>query len=97
MNDEHGHIAMPKLYGAPAYARPPTSPAKPVERPFDPDDLPIESEQTTDDRVPGEQVAPEPDGSGSVAGEPTNGHDGASRSGGRPFRIRLPRIGRPGP
>ena len=45
-NDEHGQFALPKLYGAPAYARPPAIPVAPVDRPFDPDYLPLESEQT---------------------------------------------------
>jgi hypothetical protein len=47
MDDDY--IALPKLYGAPAYARPP-SVAKTLERPFDPDELPIEAYQTEDDR-----------------------------------------------
>jgi hypothetical protein len=42
------HVALPKLYGAPAYGRPP----RPVvaDRPFDPDDLPIEVLQTPEER-----------------------------------------------
>lgn len=44
------HVALPKLYGAPAYARPPSLAAT-VERPFDPDDLPIEAFQTEEDRA----------------------------------------------
>jgi hypothetical protein len=44
------HVALPKLYGAPAYARPPSY-SSTVERPFDPDDLPIEAYQTEDDRA----------------------------------------------
>ena len=43
------HVALPKLYGAPAYARP-TATAETVPRPFDPDDLPIEVLQTEEDR-----------------------------------------------
>jgi hypothetical protein len=43
------HVALPKLYGAPAYARPPR-PALVADRPFDPDDLPIEVEQTPEER-----------------------------------------------
>jgi hypothetical protein len=39
--------AMPKLVGAPAYARPPR--AVVVDRPFDPDDLPIEAHRTASD------------------------------------------------
>ena len=43
------HIALPKLYGAPAYARP-TIVVPVAERPFDPDDLPIEAVQTAEER-----------------------------------------------
>jgi hypothetical protein len=43
------HIAMPKLYGAPAYGRPPV-PVETVARPFDPDELPIEADQTEEER-----------------------------------------------
>jgi hypothetical protein len=43
------HIALPKLYGAPAYARP-TAPVATTPRPFDPDDLPIEADQTEEER-----------------------------------------------
>lgn len=46
--DEH-HIALPKLYGAPAYARPPAAVAG-TERPFDPDELPIAAHQTDEER-----------------------------------------------
>ena len=47
--DEQQHIALPQLYGAPAYARPPTV-AEIAERPFDPDELPIEAHQTDEER-----------------------------------------------
>ena len=50
MSDEDQHVALPKLYGAPAYARPVTGPAEPVPRPFDPDQLPLEVFQSEDDR-----------------------------------------------
>jgi len=43
------HVALPKLYGAPAYARP-AAPVATAPRPFDPDDLPIEAYQTDDER-----------------------------------------------
>ena len=43
------HIALPKLYGAPAYARPAPI-VEQSERPFDPDDLPIEAAQTAEER-----------------------------------------------
>ena len=43
------HIALPKLYGAPAYARP-AAPVATTPRPFDPDDLPIAAVQTDEER-----------------------------------------------
>jgi hypothetical protein len=43
------HVALPKLYGAPAYARP-APPVEAKERPFDADDLPIEVFQTAEER-----------------------------------------------
>ena len=43
------HVALPKLYGAPAYARP-AAPVAATPRPFDPDDLPIEAVQTDEER-----------------------------------------------
>jgi hypothetical protein len=43
------HVALPKLYGAPAYARP-AAPVATTPRPFDPDDLPIEAAQTDEER-----------------------------------------------
>jgi hypothetical protein len=43
------HIALPKLYGAPAYGRPP-APIDASDRPFDPDELPIEAQQTDAER-----------------------------------------------
>ena len=46
--DEH-HVALPKLYGAPAYARP-AAPVATVPRPFDPDDLPIVAAMSDDER-----------------------------------------------
>lgn len=48
MSLDEQHIALPKLMGAPAYARPPR-PVEPVERPIDLDDLPIEAARTPDD------------------------------------------------
>ncbi|HEX5013104.1 MAG TPA: hypothetical protein VFV72_03010 [Candidatus Limnocylindrales bacterium] len=44
------HVALPKLYGAPAYARPPRHVLEEADRPFDPDDLPIEVHQTEEER-----------------------------------------------
>jgi hypothetical protein len=47
--DEQRHIALPLLYGAPAYARPPVVAAAPIPRPVSPDDLPIVAEMTEED------------------------------------------------
>ena len=44
------HVALPKLYGAPAYARP-TIVVETAPRPFNPDDLPIEAVQTDEERI----------------------------------------------
>lgn len=49
MPTEEQHVALPKLYGAPQYARPPV-PAKAGPRPFDPDEMPIAAVQTDDER-----------------------------------------------
>jgi hypothetical protein len=83
-NDDHGHVALPKLYGAPAYARPPILPVTRVERPFDPDELPLEAVQTDDERELARELASRPLASAA---------SGASREGstmlrGRPFRLR---------
>jgi hypothetical protein len=43
------HVALPKLYGQPAYARPP----RPIEhgpKPFNPDELPLERDMSDDER-----------------------------------------------
>ena len=47
--DEQRHVALPKLYGAPAYARPPVVPANPVPRSVNPDDLPLLADLDAED------------------------------------------------
>src|SRR4029453_3895444 len=83
------HVALPKLYGAPAYARP-ASYASTAERPFDPDDLPIEAYQSEEDRafaanLPARAWAP-----GGVALEQRDGRDhaGQPRLKGRHLNLR---------
>lgn len=44
------HMAMPRLMGQPAYARPPRLVEAEVDRPFDPDDLPLEAFRTEEER-----------------------------------------------
>lgn len=53
--DQQPHVALPRLYGQPAYARPPRSFAA-TERPPDVDDLPIEADQTEDERAVAQQL-----------------------------------------
>ncbi len=50
MSIDEQHVALPRLYGAPAYARPPAV-AEATPKPFDPDDLPIEAFQSEEDRA----------------------------------------------
>lgn len=79
---------MPKLYGAPAYARPPMAAVNPSERPFDPDELPIEAERSPEEKELLRQVVARPHDAVGVAD-----HDGAATTDahGRHFRLRLPR------
>ena len=49
MSIDERPVALPKLYGAPAYARPP-APVSPAPRPFDPDQLPLQVYQTDEER-----------------------------------------------
>jgi hypothetical protein len=48
MVSEEQHMALPRLYGGPAYSRPPR-PVEVLARPFDPDELPLEADRTDDD------------------------------------------------
>src|SRR5205085_357908 len=76
---EEQHIALPKLYGAPAYARP-APVADTTPRPFDPDDLPIEAVQTDEER---EMAAGLPAHAYAPGGAPTKGEKHV-RNGGSP-------------
>jgi hypothetical protein len=88
-NDER-HLALPKLYGQPAYARP-TVPVAAVARPFDPDDLPLEVAQTEDERDLVAQVQGRVWTSGlvgeAVGAAPGGGREGSPMLRGRPFRL----------
>lgn len=91
MSIDEQHIALPKLYGAPAYARP-AAPVAVGPRPFDPDELPIEAFRTDEEHdlvssLPARAWAP----GGSVVDGDDHGGGGASQSEGlrpRPFRLR---------
>lgn len=81
MSIDEQHVALPKLYGAPAYARPAPVVAT-TPRPFDPDDLPIEAFQTEDER---ELASGLPVRSWAAGGAPMtdagNGHGGGTGTG----------------
>ena len=82
------HVALPKLYGAPAYARP-TIVVAVVPRPFDPDDLPIEAIQTDEEReiaasLPARAYAP---GGSHYLGD-QNGHHDEPQLRPRPLSLR---------
>jgi hypothetical protein len=83
------HIALPKLYGAPAYARP-APPVDETPRPFDPDDLPIEAAQTEEERelaanLPAHAYAP----GGALAGpDHGNGRGAKPELSPRPLSLR---------
>jgi hypothetical protein len=59
MSVELEHVAHPRLYGAPAYARPPLS-VTPTALPIDPDDLPIAAEQTPEEQAIAERLLASP-------------------------------------
>jgi hypothetical protein len=88
MNDHR--VALPKLYGAPAYARPP-APVPATPRPFDLDELPLQAFQTEDERGESDSM-PARDYSSPVGigGDPRRRAEGGSADGLRPrfFRIR---------
>jgi hypothetical protein len=78
------HIALPKLYGAPAYARP-AAPVAVGPRPFDPDELPIEAFRTDEDH---ELVSGLPARAWAPGGAVVDGGDGSSDDAARPEGLR---------
>ena len=50
IEDQQQHVALPQLFGAPAYARP-LPPVDLAPRPFDPDALPLLAEMSADERA----------------------------------------------
>lgn len=75
MSIDEQHVALPKLYGAPAYARPPR-PVEEQEKPVDLDDLPLTVEQTLEEQeltrsLPARTYLSS--GAGSSPGRPSSG------------------------
>ena len=88
-NDDQVHVALPRLYGAPAYARPPAIPVQQAVRPLDPDALPLEAVRTDEEREIARQMAAQ--GYEHVAGgsETVRAGNGKSKQlRARPFRLR---------
>ena len=83
MSIDEQHVALPKLYGAPAYGRPPRLSAE-TPRPFDPDELPIEAFMTEDERALAATLPSHVNGGSSFDG--SNGHTPTIQA--RPFSIR---------
>lgn len=79
--EETPNVAMPKLYGAPAYWRPPHQ-VEDVDRPFDPDELPIEADRTDEEHEFASTLPPRawaPGGIQLAAGEATSETDVQSK------------------
>jgi hypothetical protein len=81
MYPDEEHVAHPRLYGAPAYARPPLQ-VTATARPLDYDDLPIAVYQTPEEREIAEQLLASPY---SVAEHPVA--EAASQPEPRPLRL----------
>ena len=98
---EEQHIALPRLYGASAYSRPPR-PVQELVRPFDPDELPLEADRTSGDAVLTSELAgaswtpaaaplPKPRGGRrGRAAKPVGDATGANPAGGGPDRDAAP-------
>ena len=87
MSIEERHVALPKLYGAPAYARPP-APVAHAPRPFDPDELPLDVELTPDEREAWALPARAYEASGEPRQGSTNGDGEAPVLHARAFSLR---------
>lgn len=88
MSIDQRHVALPKLYGGPAYARPPV-PVAATPRPFDPDELPLASHQADDDRESKAYIVARAYETGGAGHGPLE--SGGSDAGGlrpRPFSLR---------
>ena len=86
-NDDFGHVALPKLYGAPAYARPPRPVVQLAERPFDPDELPLESVQTDEEREYAKQLEGQAYTGAAASEQVFASREGSPLLRGRPFRL----------
>lgn len=90
MSIDERPVALPKLYGAPAYARPPVAVAL-SPRPFDPDQLPLEVYRTEDERRFAEHLPARSyvSAAGGGASGPGSSSGGADQDGLRPRSFSL--------
>lgn len=89
MSVDERSVALPKLYGAPAYARPPT-PVAQSARPFDPDQLPLQVYQTEEERAVAARIPARAYASAiDLAGDPRPRADGGASGGLRPRLFNL--------
>jgi hypothetical protein len=88
--DQQQNVALPRLYGQPAYARPPRGFAA-SDRPSDPDDLPLEVVQTDEERRLAERLR---DGTHLASGANGTSAGRNAGSGLRPRAFSLRTIGR---
>ena len=92
MSTDEQNVALPQLYGAPAYARPPAV-VSTGERPFDPDELPIEALLTDEEREFTSTLPPRAYAPGGVTlGQQTQNTTSASGDGSRSRSFRLRKI-----
>jgi hypothetical protein len=96
VNEDRGVGALPKLYGAPAYGRPPVPVPNAVDRPFDPDNLPLEAARTDEDEPRTPELQPRSYDSVATAEPAPVAQQGSPRLHGRAFRLRLPGHGKDG-
>ncbi len=86
---EEQHVALPKLFGAPAYARP-APVVEPAPRPFDRDELPLEVAMTPEERDIAERMPARAYGTGGPYQDKveTGSDNGRTSIGARPLSLR---------
>ena len=88
--DEQQHVALPKLYGQPAYGRP-ARPAAETVKPFDPDDLPLTTALSDEERHWVDSLparAYQPGGGIRIGEDPASRTAASPHLPGRPFRLK---------
>jgi hypothetical protein len=91
VNDDRAYGAMPKLYGAPAYARPHNAGVETASKPFDPDDLPIEAERTDLDQELVDELSASSYAPAATDSQPSSADTGSRATGSSSgFPLRLP-------